>query len=342
MNDQLAKQKRQKKEHKTATANVKKEIDLLHGKLNKIAGEDRSHLNRHLQWTQHTKQAEEALTAINEEIERLDSVPEEETAASRQKRSEWEEAKQHQSLLHDQLLKLQDDSRREQAAVQGDIHTARQKKERLQARHSKLKDLLEKIETPKVLGGNDKVNDSARSAQRETQRHQLEQDLENQIANFEQAWQESRYKVEQYAAQIQQLEASYNEQRLAERPLTPEGDLPGENRLNAATAAFRGPAFGTPESGGLRSHSGSLRHNEARIRSSSLQSGHSSNYVDFDDQDPAPPMPFQAAEVIRNARKRSGGSNAGSSGSNSQRDPASPVGGMRDSPLGKKHLVWNS
>ena len=298
-----------------------------------------------MQWNQHIKQADEAIATIERDIEILDAIPEDETKSYNQKRGQWEEARQRHQAVSDEVRRSKENAEREMSTVQSETSSARQKKERLQARKVKLNDQLEKLEAALASEGPGRDREIGQSAARELQRAKIEQDFRKEMQMVHQAWQESRYNLSQYIGQIQALQ---NEQQMASpatgfegRPITPEGDLPGENSRNSAAVAPRLPAFGTPESGGLRSHSGSMRHSE-RLRSSSLQSGNS-NYVDPDEPDPAPPMPFRAAEAIREARKRSGGSAGGSSGSNSQRDPASPVGSraQQDSPLGKKSPVWN-
>ena len=333
------------------SASTKKEIDMLNTKIAKLSIEDRSHTNRHMQWNQHIKQADEAVTAIDDELAALDKIPDDESQAHKERKTRWQNAKQEEATAMEELARGKENAQREKAVIQNEANAARQKKERLQARKSKLSDQLEKLESEEA---NDALGKGLRHSPKATEgieRLQIEQELHNQIKGLTQEFYESRHSVEQLLSQLQQLENAYQERIMlskpstaqGERPLTPEGDLPGENPLNAPAAAPQIPAFGTPESGGIRSHSGSLRQAD-RLRSSSLQSGNS-NYVDFDDQDPAPvpQMPLRAVEAIREARKRSGGSLGGSSGSNSQRDPASPVGGNRvqDSPLGKKPPIWN-
>ena len=351
LNDSYVRQKRSKKDSKATSASIKKDIDVFHTKISKLAGEDRSHTNRHLQWNQHTRQADEAIAQLNIEIESLGSIPEEELKTSRDSKARWEDTKQQQAGTRDNLLRSKDATHRERISIQNEAHSALQKKERLLSRKLKLNDQCGKLESATAEGLNDKERKNSEQAAKDLQRLQLEHDLQDRVTNLNQTWNDSRYSIAHFMSQAQLLDNAFHEQQMLAttltnadgRPLTPEGDLPGENPQNAAATAHRFPAFGTPESsGGLRSHSDSLRHTDSRPRSTSLLSGNS-NYVDFEDQDPAPPMPSRAVEAIRGrGRKRSGASAGGSSGSNSQRDPASPVVGNRgaqDSPVGKP--IWN-
>ena len=297
------------------------------------------------------KQADEAISTHSSEIESLGCVPEEELMASRDSKTRWEETKRRQAATRDALLRSKDVAHREKSSIQSEAHSASQKKERLLSRKSKLNDQCGKLESATAEGLNDKERKNSEQAAKDLQRLHIEQDLQDRMTNLNQTWHDSRYSIAHFMSQAQLLDNAFQEQHILStaatttdgRPLTPEGDLPGENPNNAAAAAYRFPAFGTPESsGGLRSHSDSLRYSDSRPRSTSLRSGNS-NYMDFEDQDPAPPMPSRAVEAIRGrGRKRSGGSAGGSSGSNSQRDPTSPVVGnygVQDSPVGRP--VWN-
>ena len=304
-----------------------------------------------MQWNQHIKQADEAVLAITGEIESLNEIPAEEMKLSQDKKASWAETKRRHSVLRETLLHNQEVARREKTSVQSEAHSAMQKKERLLVRKAKLNDQRDKLESVTTEGLNDKERKSSEQAAKDLQRLQIEHDLQERMATLSQAWQESRYSIAHVMSQAQLVENAFRDQQLMSsalpnlegRPLTPEGDLPGENPHNSAAAAHRFPAFGTPESiNGLRSHSNSLRNSDSRPRSTSLLSSNS-NYVEFEEQTLVPAVTSRAVGAIRQrGRKHSGASAGGSSGSNSQRDPASPVVGNRgaqSSPVGK--TVWN-
>ncbi|KAL9132131.1 MAG: hypothetical protein Q9217_000065 [Psora testacea] len=352
LNESNARQKRSKKENKAVSSTIKKDIDVFNGKISKLGSENRAHINRHLQWNQHIRQADEAVSSITNEIESLGCIPEEELKISRDKKASWDEARRQQTATREQLFCGKDAAYREKSAVQNEAASVQQKKDRLLARRAKLNDQLERLQSATAQGLTDKERKNSEQAAKDMERMRAEQQLQEQISSYNQAWQESRLLFSHYMHQAQDFESAFQEQqalasapRPEERPLTPEGDLPGENPQNAAAAPFRFPTFGTADpTGGLRSHSGSIRHIDHRPRSTSLLSGNS-HYTDFEDQDPAPPMPSRAVEAIRDrGRKRSGGSAGGSSGSNSQRDPASPVVGNRaqDSPHPNRSLCLTS
>ena len=350
LNETQSRQKRNKKDNKAALAALKKDIDILNSKINKLGSEDKAQLNRQMQWNQHTKQADDAVASLADEIEALGAVPAEDVKRSEETKTVWDEAKAAQVDARQELIRAKEAAHRERSAVQSEAHSLQQKRERLVMRKSKLADQYSALDSETTQGLDEKQRKNSEQAAKDLERAQIDRRNSEQMANYYQALQESRYLVFQAYQEIQALEAAYQEQQMLHnmptsggRPLTPEGDLPGTNPQHLQNAASRVSTFGTPDGpSGLRSHSGSLRHTETRPRSTSGVSG-SSVYADFDDQDPAPPMPSRAVKVIRDRQRQySIGSGSGSSGS--QHDPASPhtSSGAQASPVGKRSPVWNS
>lgn len=347
--DSLARQKRSKKDNKAAFTALKKEADFLSSRISKLGGEDKAHINRHLQWNQHTRQADDAVNYISQEIESLGCVPEYDLKLSKEKKASWDKAKAQQSITREDFYTSKGFAHREKCSAQNEAIATQQKRERLLSRKAKLSEQHVKLESATTQGLDERERKNSEQVARDLERLQYEQRGHDQMTNFQAAISESYYLKQQTWQQAQTIENAFHEQQTIhdsnfERPLTPEGDLPGTIPYRTIQQPFRFPAFGSPDQpSGLRSHSGSLRHSDRRPRSTSMLSGNSV-YADFDDEDPAPPMPVRAVEVIRErGRKRSGGSGSGSSGNGSQRDPASPVVGnlAQLSPVGKRSPVWN-
>ena len=351
LSESQARQKRVKKENKANAANSKREIDVLNSKINKLAGEEKAHNNRNLQWTQLTRQADDALAAISSEIESLGSIPKEELKQSKEKEATWDEVKRAQASTREELNRTKEEVQKEKAAAQSEAATSQQKRERLVARKAKLTDQHERLEAATAHGIDEIQRKNSEQAVKDLERFQVEQSYTEQMQYLMRAVQDTRLSTQRLGYQQQSVEAAFHQRQMMEnvappeRPLTPEGDLPGTNPQNSVHhSGFRAPTFGSPSNPttGLRSHSGSLRHGDTRPRSTSGLSG-TSAFADFDDQDPAPPMPTRAVEVIRERgqmHSRNSGHGSGSSGS--QRDPASPIGGhgLQGSPVGK-NPVWN-
>ncbi len=289
------------------------------------------------------------MNCISQEIELLGCVPENDLKVSKEKKAGWDEAKNQQSITRGDFFGSKNAAHREKASAQNEAIATQQKRERLLGRKTKLGEQHVKLESATSQGLDQRERKNSEQVARDIERLQYEQRGHDQMTNYQAAISESYYLRQQTWQQAQMVENAFNEQQMIhdstlERPLTPEGDLPGTVPYRAIQQPFRFPAFGSPDQpSGLRSHSGSLRHNDRRPRSTSMLSSNSV-YADLDDEDPAPPMPARAVEVIRErGRKRSGGSGSGSSGNGSQRDPVSPlVGNLTQlSPVGKRSPVWN-
>lgn len=273
-------------------------------------------------------------------------LPEDEIRLSKEKKVGWDEARTHQTATRDELFRCKGSAHREKSSIHAEATSTQQKKERLLARKSKLNDQHDRLESATSQGLDERQRKNSEQNAKDAERIQIEHRSLEQLGYCQRTIQDNRYVTQQTWHQAQIVESAFHEQQTMstpteERPITPEGDLPGTVPHHPVAPAFRFPAFGSPDPpNGLRSHSGSFRHSENRPRSTSMLSGNSA-FADFEDQDPAPPMPARAVEVIRErGRKQSGGSGSGSSGS--QRDPASPVVGSAAlmSP-GKRSPVWN-
>ena len=321
---------------------MKKEVDILHAKISKIAGEDKAHLNRHLQWNQHFRQADEAVAAISSEIDAMGCIPETDSKQWRAKKANWENSRDQQSRSREELFRCKESAYQEKSSVQAEANATQQKRERLQARGTKLNDQRERLQSATVQGLGERERKESEQAAKALERQQVEEKTNEQIALCYRSLQEVQYQSQQSWYQARIIENAFHQQQMMgvssdTEPMTPEGDLPGATRQTSGTSGFHFPPIGSPDP--IR-HA-SLRH-EARPRSTSMLSG-SSHYTDFSDQDPAPPMPTRTISVVdRYQSGSSGSSDRGSGGS--QRDPTSPVipTGVRISPLGQQGSpVWS-
>ena len=346
LSESQARQKRNKKDNKAASASLKKDIEIFSAKISKLGVEDKAHLNRHLQWNQHTRQADEAVVSLCGEVESLGTPPEDEIRLSKETRADWEEARVLQKTTRDALFGYKEAAHLERSSIHNEATSIQQKKERLLARKSKLNDQHDRLKSATSQGLNETQRKNSEQAARDLEHFQIHHESVEQMTRYQQAIEETRQATQQAWHQAQILESAFHDQQMisgaeGERPITPEGDLPGTVPQHTGGPAFRFPALGSLESpNGVRNQSGSFRHSDNRPRSTSLLSGKNIS-ADFEDQDPAPPMPARAIEVIRERnRRKSGGSGSGSS--NSQRDPSSPVvGGATLMNPGKRSPVWN-
>lgn len=353
LNESQLRLKRSKKDSKAALVTTKKEIEILHAKISKIGGEDKAHYNRHLQWNQHTRQAEEATNLLSTEIEDLGSVPENDSQQWKEKKTLWEESKEQQSMIREDLFRCKELANREKSAVEAEATMTQQKRERLQIRNAKLNDQRDRLESANIQGLDEKERREAEEVARATDRLQMEERSREQTTSLYRSIQDTHNHSQQFWQQAHLIESAFQQQQQRMNSaghggrVTPEGDLPSLNPHPPTSniSGFRFPPFATPDhSTSLHSTLPSLRH-ETRPRSVSLLSGNSA-YTDFSDQDPAPPMPSsRAMETIR-GRQPSGSSGSGSGSVSSQRDQVSPVMGKgtqpKKSPVGQRSSPgWN-
>lgn len=271
----------------------------------------------------------------------MGSIPEEDLEQWRAMKLLWEEGKEMQQSAREDFFRCKDAAQQEKLAVQAEASTTVQKRERLQARRTKLNDQHDRLLTATTEGLNEKGRREAEQAAKATERHLMEEKGSEQIASISKAIEDIQYQTQQVSQQAEMLSSAYQPHQPQHSFSTgvdfdnmlPEGKLPGTGNQLSATPRVRFPGLGPRDSFGLQSNP-TLYRNENRPRSTSLLAG-SVQGTDFLDQDPAPPMPSsQAMRVIR-GRQQSGSSGSGSGGS--QRDPTSPVTviGTRMSP------VWN-
>ena len=328
-------QKRNKKESKATAANLRKEIDALNAKISKIGNEDKAHYNRHLQWNQHYRQADEAIAIISSEIDAMGSVPEHDLQQWKEKKAAWEEARDLEASARMDLSRCKEAAQREKSAIQAEAATIQQKRERLQSRNAKLNDQLDRVQSATNQDLDEKERKDAEQNAKAADRQYLEEKSREQIATFQRSIQDIQYHTQQSWQQAQILESAFHQhQKMSSTGqtdrITPEGDLFGSNHPPTPISGFRFPAFAAPEhSAPLLGNPFSLRH-ENRPRSTSLLSGNSV-YTDFSDQDPAPLMPPSRAREAVRERQLSGSSGSGSGSIGSQRDLMSPMGGVRPS-----------
>ena len=341
LNESQMRHKRGKKDSKALTLSMRKEIESFTTKIAKLGGDDKAQTSRQLQWSQHMRQADEAVAAISTELESMGSMPEDDTKQWQQAKHQWEMEKGNQDNAREELFRCKDSAHQEKSAAQAEGSSTQQKRERLTTRVQKLNEHRERLISATAEGLSEKERREAEAAAKSADRRQFEEKSHEQAKsiqrsiqeaqfNFQQAWQQSQ--VIQHAHQQQQMINSANDE-----PTTPEGHIPGTVPTTASVFRFPGLSL-TDQSATRGGVSGSHRF-DAGPRSTSTFSGNNL-YADFDDQDPAPPMPSLRPIGKLKARKASGSSGSGSGGS--QRDSMSPIGAFRPSPVEKRGSpVWS-
>ena len=340
LNESHARHKKCKREAKGALSALRREIEVLQARISKTEGEDKSQQNRHMQWNQQYRQADDAIAAITEEIESLGSIPDQDSQQWKAKKRSFEHANDELLAAQNDLARSKESAQQELSTVQGEATAAQQKRERLCARDSKLNDQYNGLESATRHDLTQKERKSADQSAKDHDRQQRSSRCRETTASITRSIQEQQYLYQQAVQQAQALENAFNQQQHLDtsnangRPLTPEGDLPGTHPPFQPTSAFRFPAFGALET----SNHVVPSHQDGRTRSISMRSGNS-GYSDFYD-DPVPPMPSARAIEAVKQRQRSGSNASGNySGPGSQRDTASPQVGFGNQ--SRESSVWN-
>ena len=344
LNESQARQKRGKKESKATSLALKKEIDSLNSKIIKIGVDDKAQSSRQLQWNQNMRQADEAVAAMSTELDSMNSVPEDDVKQWQQAKQEWDVEKRRQDEAREELLRCKEAASQERSTIQTEGLTTQQKRDRLTTRRTKLDEQRQRLLSATAEGLNEKERREAEIAAKAADRRQFEERSQEQVNAIQRSIQEAQFNAQQAWQQAHMLNNAHQQQLIMnaaiDEPTTPEGDIPGTVPPSSSTAAsgFRFPGFASNEHSTMRGSSSAFR-TDVRPRSTSILSGNNP-YTDFDDQDPAPPMP--SLRPIGKLRLRQESGSSGSGSGSSQRDPMSPANGLRMSPAEKKDSpVWN-
>ena len=330
---------------------LQRELNILTDKLARLANNDKGLTARQLQFTQNIRQAEDSTLNLSEEIEALSEIPEEAMTEWQEQKASWEQIRNEQSRVQEDLQRTKEENRRNHTAVQAEALSARQKKERLQARTTKLTDQHQRLTSSTVTPENRRTYSD--QSLRGVERDRAESRYQDQINVLQRSYQDATMRFQAITAQRNNLEqAAENAARMQQaqaaqqarlqyesRPVTPEGDLPGTNpniNNNHTQVYGRFGAFGTPEShsivpagsfGSAGTANGMERNASNRRRSqSAISGGGGSVYLetyDDDDEDDDDPIPAQH-------KRKSGigsvleGSDGRSSGSGSPHVPYIP------------------
>ncbi|KAL8842651.1 MAG: hypothetical protein Q9170_000426 [Blastenia crenularia] len=349
LGESQARLKRNKKEHRAGASALKREIEKLNTSIAKQNEMEKSQTSRQLQFSQNTKQADEACTVIDNEIQSVSQIPEDEMEDWRAKETAWEEHRKRSAATKEDCQRCKSAAHREKQAIEAEASSTQQKRERLQGRKAKLSEQYERLQAANSQELDEKERKEGELAARLASQRQVEERANEQLAAMIRTIQETQYHTQQLKHQAETLASALQMQQNMgltsdHEPGLAGGNVPGgvSHGMPSSGLGFRFPSFTSADNGSIQNGIGSFRQ-DTRPRSSSLLAG-STPYSDFLDQDPAPPMPSSQVMRLVRGRQQSGSSGSGSNGNSSQRDPASPVSalGNRKSPVVKKSSpVWN-
>ncbi|KAG8630562.1 hypothetical protein KVT40_002181 [Elsinoe batatas] len=285
--------KRTRKDHKTAASGIRREIDQLQAKVNSAGGQDEKSKQRHLQIQQQIKQTKESTYAIAEEIETMGAIPKDDLDYSAARRKSYDAALEAKNAAKSDFEKTKCDASKDLAALQAEISTLAQKRDRLNTRRTKLQEQTDRLLSAQNANMTSRQHREQTRAEMRDERARRAEQMVFWINSSRAQAEDFTIRANQLYQQFEAVEASANLQQ----PTTPEGNLPGTNGpLGPMQQPFEFPAFSNMVHPPLQSQQWG-----GRQRSSSMLSGYSGFTDDLD-------MPHQNGEYERKASKGSGSS----------------------------------
>jgi len=321
-------QRRIRKDGKAAIVALKRDLDVLQEKLNRVGLNEKGLQNRKLQQSQHMRQADDAITTITNELDSYANLSEDEPPEWQKQKSKWENERTSQFKIRQELQRYIESSHRDTTMLQNEALNATQKRDRLLHRTAKLSDQHLRLQPSTSTEIAMKDRQVAAHNAKVIQRQHLEAHYQEQINNLIRRYQDLQFRGRQFWEQAQVLETAHSQQMLIanqssmsdSRPMTPESELPGTTLNSGTLTGPRFHFFGATEglsaqANGVNSNAGH-RGEGTRGRSISMLSGNSI-YTDFDEDPEPPPMPVlnrNAFGGITTDRKDSGSGSSGSGG----------------------------
>ncbi|RDL41115.1 Uncharacterized protein BP5553_01094 [Venustampulla echinocandica] len=338
LTEERHRQKRERKDQRAKLHSIRKEIDKLANSIASSGGNDDRVRQKIQQNHLHTKQAEDALISLAEEIKSLETVPKDDASLYASSKSEFQTQKEQHKQSRSEFNNTKQAAERDISTLNNEISTLQQKRERMQSRIAKLNGEHERI-TDANAKGLDEVQRKERERQaKDTERAKIDiiyndrlavlnaQVLETTAAlqvmyrNIDTMQQAEIYAAASPTTSVPNLHASS-----AFGPdVIPEGLASAAYPWNPAMPATTGGYVPSIYSTQLPTQPQGYR---TRGRSSSMLSN-LSGFTQSDGDAPGPSYPPQIGKAVwYDADKERNGSSGSGSGPGSVGDPKSPIVG---------------
>jgi hypothetical protein len=139
--------KKNRKEHKNAHSKLERENDGLEAKLSSFTMTDDKLRQRQTQIRQNIKQAEDAAVAINAQLDGLAAHPESEVGSHEATKDQWEKERDRRAKARRDFEASKAENDRKIQAAHNEIQALRQKRERLEARLTRLEQQKDTLAT---------------------------------------------------------------------------------------------------------------------------------------------------------------------------------------------------
>ncbi|OCL07828.1 hypothetical protein AOQ84DRAFT_250532, partial [Glonium stellatum] len=229
--------KRNRKEHKSAIATVKKDVDTLTSRLSTAGGSDDRQRQRALQFNQNIRQADDAAADFALQIDSLGDIPEDEAEEAAAMKRIWQKERDSKSRVTEDFEQTKAEADRQLANIQSEISAVMQRRERLQVRQAKLVEQHKQLITATNEGLNARTKRQQERATLLADRMSIESQYRSNINGYERRATEYSNQnlhlvntiqhLDNLFQQAQQHQQQHQHQQHHSVPTTPEGPLPG-------------------------------------------------------------------------------------------------------------------
>lgn len=375
LNDLRSRLKKAKNDHRVHLSKLKKEVENYNNRLS--TGGDENRLNqRSMQLERNIRSTEEAISAMETQLQELENVPEKEMKEWRSAKGAYDKQKSEVDAAKEKLSETHQAIARDVQTHQQELSSLVQRHERLKARQARQKEDHESLTNANAQGLSEKERKATERANRAKDRAKVEAGFYEQFQSIARSVSDYQMRANQTWQQVSALENAQQRQQeqmfLQQGPLTPEGILPGTGPAPisrpSAFAFGNFATFGPPGTSGVASsgipapasHSpdpfaapinSTLGTTQMRARSNSVNS----IYSDFSDPAFIPTLPDEqkmpipgSAVGLDDASKmeRSGSGNGAVYGNGNgvgvigRQSASSPFAIHSHSPV-SAHAVWN-
>jgi ubiquitination network signaling protein AcrB len=350
LSEERSRQKRERKEQRAKLASLRREIEKLGNSIASGGGNEDRQKQKHQQHLSHMKQAEEAILALNAQIENLEAIPTDENSQYMIEKRDFQSQREQYKQSRNAFNEAKAAADRDIQALSNEVTTLQQKRERMQSRIVKLNGEHERITDANARGLDEAQRKERERIAKEAERAKMEmmylerlQAIAGQVGETTgnlhalNATIDSLQQLELYAhaqqanspnSSVPNLNASFD-------GTIPENVIPGNYPWTATGA---GPIYSTAFVNPMLGTNSSPAGHRMRGRSSSMLSN-VSGFTQSSGEGPPPILTFNSGHGMQynkglwedstadfeDAKDRQGSSGSGS-GSGSVGDPKSPIG----------------
>ncbi|OQD74674.1 hypothetical protein PENDEC_c010G02666 [Penicillium decumbens] len=238
LNEKRARLKKTKNDHRLLISKIRKELDNFTHRLQSGTDENRQK-QRSLQLERNIQQTEEATAVLKVQLDNMEKVPEEEIEQWSAHKADFDRELERFNAAKEDLAEARLAAAQRIAALEQELNTVVQKRERLQGRRTRVNEQYERIISANAQGLNERERRAAEQFAREQDHAKLEANFHEQFASISQSVQDFQLRTSELWQQASAIEQSIQQQQqqmlLESGPLTPEGNLPGTNPLSEAS-----------------------------------------------------------------------------------------------------------